>query len=45
MPETFHSGSVTASNVIDAEPASTSPVKLLETEVLDIEQDNCGDAF
>lgn len=44
-PESFHSGSVTASSVIDANPASTSPVKLLAAEVLDIEQDNCGDAF
>lgn len=44
-PESFHSGSVTASNVIDANPASTSPVRILATEVLDIEQDNCGDAF
>ena len=45
MPETFHSGSVTASNVIDVNPASTSLINILETEVLDIEKDNCGDAF
>ena len=45
MPDTFHLECVNASNVIDVNPASTSPVKLLETEVLDIEQDNCGDAF
>ena len=45
MPENFHLGSVAASNFIHVKPASTSPVKILEIEVLDIEQDNCGDAF
>lgn len=45
MPESVHSASATASNVIDANPASTTPVKLPVPERLDIEQDNCGDAF
>lgn len=45
MSESFHSGSATAYNVMDANPASTSPVKLLVPDGLDIEQDNCGDAF
>jgi len=36
MPESFHSASATT---------STSPVKLLAAEVLDTEQDNCGDTF
>jgi hypothetical protein len=45
MSGSFHFGSATTYNVMDMNLSSTSPVNILVLEGMDIEKDNCGDAF